>query len=538
MISFCVANFKKIFIVVGVVLLLVLRFSFILRSPLYLDEGIYISWADLIHQSKSFAYLSLQDGKTPLFFWIMSVFGPFINNFLLSGRLVSIFAGLVTVGCWMIIFSKYFNFKKAVIYLFLFLIAPYGFLIERMALSDSLLMSFFSLSLMFLILSKKIFDGNDKKNKFKFVLFMVFSGIFMGCSYATKTTTRLFFITYLIIAGFWILGYLKNKKIKNIILMIFGLMVFVFLYREVISCFRVGGHVFWSSIAEKEKLMIYSPQEIIKRLTNNPLSVFNYSNLVFQYWGAYLSGLMIFVVIGTYKLISLKENRKFLWLLFYWVFVTAAVCLSGKVMASRYIYITYPIMLAIAVFGVDFLLSLKNQKIKIVVYLLMVLVLGQSCLFVFKPERAFYSEDDQSYFVSSGLTALGLSDVIKYFDNKDKSKVLIGVCGTWGIPEGSSIILKEAGLKSEIINVNNILSSKPLERGKCDKWWIKNGNTCWRLDFGIGDESGTVRYLFVAGDDKAVEKLLNVGAKKIYQFDRYKGMTKNYFLEVPNLLNN
>lgn len=528
--------FKKTSIVVLILLLIVLRFSFILKSPLYLDEGIYISWADLIHQSKDFAYFSLQDGKTPLFFWMISVFGPLINNYLLAGRLISIFAGLVTAGCWMIIFFNYFNLRKSITYLFIFLIAPYGFLVERMALSDSLLMAFASLSLMFLMLFKKILDKKSKRKTIKLIVCIILSGIFLGFAYATKTTAKLFFVTYLIIAFFWIINYFKNKKIKSIILMIFGLIIFIFFYNEIIGYFRVGGHILWNSIAEKEKLMIYSPREIIKRLINSPLSIFNYSNLVFQYLGVYLSGLIIFVLIGIWKLISLKENRKFLWLLFYWVFVTMAVCLSGKVMASRYIYITYPIILAIAVFGVDFLLSFKNKKIKIFVYLLMILVLGQSCLLVFNPEKALYANDDQDYFVSSNLTALGLPEVIKYFENKDKSKVLIGTSGTWGVPEGSSILLRETGLKSEIININKIVSSKPTKNNKCDKEWVKKDNLCWHLDFRTKNEDGVVKYLYVAGDDKLVEKILELGAKKIFQFDRYKGTTKNYLLEMPNLL--
>jgi len=510
-------SFKKISLIVLVILLLILRFSFILKSPLYLDEGIYISWADLTHQSKDFAYSSLQDGKTPLFFWFISVIGPKINNFLLAGRLISIVAGLITAVSWMIILLKNFDFKKAVIFLFLFLIAPYGFLVERMALSDSLLMSFFSLSLMFLILSKKILDEKKKKWFIKFVFYMIFSGIFLGFAYATKTTARLFLVTYLLISFFWLICYLKNKKIRNFIVLFLGSIILVLFYKEIISYFRVGGHILWGSIAEKEKLMIYSPQEIIKRLTSNPLSVFNYSNLVFQYWGAYLSGLMIFVLIGTYKLISLKENRKFLWLLFCWIFMTAAICLSGKVMASRYIYSTYPIILAIAVFGVDYLLSFKNKKINIFVYLLMILVLRQSSLFVFNPEKALYAKDDQNYFVSGNLTTLGLDRVIEYFENKDKSKVLIGVSGTWGVPEGSFILLREAGLKSEIININRIISSN-------------------KLDFGISDKNEAARYLYMVGDDKLVEKLLELGVKKIYEFDRYRGTTKNYFLEIPNLL--
>lgn len=529
---------KKIFIITSIILLLVLRFSYILKSPLYLDEGIYISWADLIHQSKDFAYFSLQDGKTPLFFWIISVFGPLINNYLLAGRLISVFAGLVTAGSWMIIFFKYFNLKKSIIYLFLFLIAPYGFLVERMALSDSLLMAFASLSLMFLMLFKKSLDEKSKGEIIKLIVYIIFSGIFLGFAYATKTTAKLFFVTYLIVGFFWICGYLKNKKIKNIILMSFGLIIFIFFYKEIIGYFRVGGHILWSSIAEKEKLMVYSPREIINRLINNPLSIFNYSNLVFQYLEIYLSGLMIFVVIGVFKLITVKENHKFLWLLFCWIFVTVAICLSGKVMASRYIYVTYPIILAIAVFGIDFLLSLKKRKISFLVYLLMILVLGQSCLLVFNPEKALYAKDDQNFFVSANLTALGVPEIIKYFENKDRSKVIIGISGTWGVPEGSLILLREAGIKSEIVNLNNIISNKVLENAKCDKGWIKKNNMCWKLDYGREDRDGTIRYLYVIGDDIMVSNLVETGVKKIFQFDRYKGTTKNYLLEMPNLLTN
>jgi len=532
-----VISIKKIFIAVLIICLLVLRFSFILKSPLYLDEGIYISWADLTHQSKDFAYSSLQDGKTPLYFWMISVLGPALNNFLFSGRLISIFAGLVTAICWMIIFYKYFNFKKSIIYLFLFLIAPYGFLVERMALSDSLLVAFCSLSLMFLMLSRNILENKYRRWKIKFILFIMLSGISLGFAYATKTTARLFFITYLIIISFWLLSYIRNKKYKNVILILFGLIIFMLFYNEVINCFRVGGHIFWNSIAEKERLMIYSPQEIIKRLLDNPLSAFNYLGLLLQYWGFYLSALMIFVLIGSVRLILLKENRKFLWLLFYWVFVTAAICLSGKVMASRYIYATYPVMIAIAVFGVDFLLSLENKIVKFFVYFLMILVLCQSCLLVFVPEKALYASDDQDYFVSSELTTLGLPEVIKYFDNKDKSKVLIGVSGTWGVPEGSLIILREAGLKSEIVNLSGIISSKELTKNSCDKGWIKKNDVCWKFNFGEEVKSGTSRYLYIVGDDKLVKNLLDVGATKIYQFDRYKGITKNYFLELPDLSN-
>lgn len=528
-------KYKK-YIFFGLVILpLIIRFLYILKTPLYLDEGIYINWADLFNQSKDFAYLSLLDGKTPLFYWLVSFTNPLFNNYLLSGRLISILAGLISIICWMIIFWIFFDFKKSIIFLFLSLISPFGYFVERLALTDSLLMSFANISLMFLLLSKKILDEKKSFKKIRFIVCMFFSGLFLGFAYATKTSARLFFVTYLLISLFWIINFFKNTKIKNIIFMFFGLVVLVFVYNEVINYFRVGGHIFWNSVSEKEKLMIFSPREIFLRLINNPLSAFNYFGLIIQYWVAYLSGLMIFVFIGIYKLISEKKNREFLWLLFYWICVTLAISLSGKVMASRYIYATYSVMLAIAVFGIDYLFSLKKIKINIFVYSLMLLILFQSLFFIFNPEKAIYSKDDQSYFVSSSLTALGLPKVIEYFNNKDKSNVVVGVCGTWGVPEGSSVLLKQSGIKSEIINVNSIITSKPTINNKCEKRWIYKNESCWKIDFGFDDKSDTVRYLFIAGDDIWVEKLIELGVEKIYEFERYKGITKNYFLKIPTI---
>ena len=60
----------------------------------------------------------------------------------------------------------------------------------------------------------------------------------------------------------------------------------------------------------------------------------------------------------------------------------------------------------------------------------------------------------------------------------------------------------------------------------------------WKLNFGSNDDVLIKRYLYVVGNDQLVEKLLNVGVKKIYKFDRYKGESKNYLLEVPNLSGN
>jgi hypothetical protein len=522
----------KTFFVFLIAALLILRFSFILKAPLYLDEGIYISWANLIHNSKDFAYTSLQDGKTPLYFWLLSFWGPQINNYLLAGRLISIFSGLVTAASWMIIFNK--NFKKSFIYLSIFLIAPYGFLVERMALSDSLLIALSSLSLMFIICAKNILENKNKINYYLFYLSMSLSGIALGFSYATKTTTRLFFITYLIIIFSWIFLYCLNKQYKKMITLLIGSIILILFYNEIITYFKVGGYIFWNSIAQKEQLMIYSPSEIITRLTNNPLSAFNYAALFFEYLQKYLSTLLILTTIGIIQIIRKKENQKFIWLIFYFVFVSFAICVSGKVMASRYIYAVYPTLLAISVFGIDYLISIKKKWSTLLLLSIYITTLFQSLPYVFNFEKASYAKDDQQYFVSGNLTALGLNHVMKYFKDKDTTDTLIGLSGSWGIPDGALVLLKEVGIKSQILEKNMILSEKSTENDKCPEKWLKKNNLCFKMEFAHNQEKN--KYLYIVANDEMVQKLIELGIKPIYEFNRFKGESKNYFLEVPTEL--
>ena len=66
----------------------IIRFFGLMLIPVYLDEAIYINWADMFRKSSNFAYLSMQDGKTPLYFWITGTMMKFLKDPLLSSRLV------------------------------------------------------------------------------------------------------------------------------------------------------------------------------------------------------------------------------------------------------------------------------------------------------------------------------------------------------------------------------------------------------------------------------------------------------------------
>src|SRR5690606_16845113 len=99
--------------------------------------------------------VSMQDGKTPLFIWLTTIINPLFNNFLFSGRLVSVAASLVSLICWLIIGYKILGKKALPFIIIIFLAAPFNVLISRLAFVDSLLIATGSLSILFLYFSKE-----------------------------------------------------------------------------------------------------------------------------------------------------------------------------------------------------------------------------------------------------------------------------------------------------------------------------------------------------------------------------------------------
>ena len=88
----------------------ILALGFTLRAykllsmfPILVDESIYLRWAEIIdHQGQWF--ISLLDGKQPLTYWILAVLRKISDvDPLLQGRLLSVFAGLLsTIGVFAI----------------------------------------------------------------------------------------------------------------------------------------------------------------------------------------------------------------------------------------------------------------------------------------------------------------------------------------------------------------------------------------------------------------------------------------------------
>lgn len=202
------SNFSKK-LVLFVCVLLVLYFSSRLINltalPVFADEAIYIRWAQLIMDNwRQYLFFSLNDGKTPLFIWLMLPFQYVIANPLIAGRMVSVLVGLAQVWVMLRLAKAWrFSVRAQMLVALLVVILPIWQFHQRIALMDGLMTLLLSYSL--LCLTESLMPRISTKIKW---VKLFFATLFYGLALWTKLPAVLF-------APVLALAALTNQPIKK-----------------------------------------------------------------------------------------------------------------------------------------------------------------------------------------------------------------------------------------------------------------------------------------------------------------------------------
>lgn len=107
--------------------------------PIFTDEAIYIRWSQIGGNDANWRFISLTDGKQPLFTWIMMVMLRFFTDPLIAGRMVSVVSGFFSLLGLAFLSYEIFKSKK-IMYtaMFLYIITPFNLMYDRLAVYDSL----------------------------------------------------------------------------------------------------------------------------------------------------------------------------------------------------------------------------------------------------------------------------------------------------------------------------------------------------------------------------------------------------------------
>ena len=161
--------------------------------PVFADESIYIRWAQLfLDDWKQYLFFPLNDGKTPLFVWMLAAAQRLNSDQLVAGRFVSVVGGFFQVLLiWQIL--KQFKARPATQLFGMIMVAvlPFWFMYHRLAVMDGWLTVWLSLS--FLASIKAVANTGTRR-----WLWVTISGLSFGAALWTKLPALFYLPVFLL----------------------------------------------------------------------------------------------------------------------------------------------------------------------------------------------------------------------------------------------------------------------------------------------------------------------------------------------------
>ncbi len=406
--------------VIGITVLYVIsRLTNLTALPIFTDEAIYLRWSQIGGNDASWRFISLTDGKQPLFTWFVMVAMRFIKDPLLAGRLVSTVAGFCSIWGLYFLGSELFKNKRiGVISAFLYLISPFTLMYDRMALYDAWVATFFIWNCYISVLLVR-------QVRLDIALIL---GISIGVGMLNKTSAN--FSLYLLPASLMLFNF-KEKKIWKKLAKWVGLVLIVTVLSQAIySILRLSPYFY--IIAQKDTTFIYTYSEWI----THP----------FRFWQGNLHGefdwminyltIPIFIASLAPMLVFWKKPLEKLLLVGWWFAPFFALALFGKVLYPRYVLFMSMPMLVLAAVTFDFILERIKPKIS------SVLLIGLLCLAAIKLsvwiitdiKHAPIPKSDIGQYINDWPSGWGTHEIITYLENEAKDKpIAVYTEGTFGL---------------------------------------------------------------------------------------------------------
>jgi 4-amino-4-deoxy-L-arabinose transferase-like glycosyltransferase len=417
---------------VGLMVSLIVGVYFVVRipnltlQPIFADEAIYIRWAQVMKSEPTLRFVSLTDGKTPLYMWLLIPFFKIFSDPLLAGRLLSVFAGFVTLIGVLALSWVFFSRRTAIVAAFLIAVIPYVIFFDRMALVDSML-AMFGVWSVFLALLVVRFQRLD---------LAMFLGFCLGAGMLTKTPGYFnVLVSPLALFAFpWRKQTNGKKRIVMLVLSAVSILIAMFVY----NLLRIGPG--FSSLSNRNIDYIHP----ISRLWEIPFDpLISHFRDMAEWFPVWLGWPVIgLICVGIFAIIRTKNMFGFVvlgWALIPLI-VEAALL---KTFTTRYILSAIPLLLIIAALGFDFIYA--KLKYRLLGGLIILVILLQSGWFVYfthtAPQKAPTPVESHRGYFEDWTAGYGLREIAKIVDEKSKTqKIVIGTGGTFGtLPDGLRI---------------------------------------------------------------------------------------------------
>ncbi len=388
--------------------------------PIFTDEAIYTHWSQIALNDPANRFISLEDGKQPLFIWLSAIFHKLINDPLVASRAVSFFTGLgSTIGIFLL-GRELFNKNVGILSSFLYIIVPFTLLYDRLALFDSLLTMLGIYSVLF---TAKLIKKPALDTAF-------LTGFAIGGAMITKSSGN--FFLYLIPFSLLLFDF-KNKNSKSNFIKWVLLAFLVFIFTTLIFNSLRLSPLFYV-IGRKNLEFIRQFSEVIK----DPF-LFSYSNLkALTGWIALYSTWPLFAIF-LFGAVSgiIKKNRAILFLSVYFFAPFIAEVVFNKVLYPRFALFYFPFLLLIIAYTTINLAERFRMNTRHFVaagIILLILPVFTSIKLLTKPQSAPIPEADSNQLFNDWPSGYGVEEIKEVIRSESASKkVYVGTQGTFGL---------------------------------------------------------------------------------------------------------
>ena len=431
--GFIKKNSTLLFVLGIILFFFVTRFYNILGLPIFTDEAIYVRWSQIASNDAAWRFISLTDGKQPMFVWIAMLLMKVIHDPLLAGRMVSVFAGFASmVGIFFLTNEIFKNSPSAslrarkigLLAAFIYVLYPFALVYDRMALYDSLVAMFIIWSLYFEILLAK---------HVRLDLALIL-GMIIGAGMLTKTNANFALILLpfsLLLFNFEdiksLSALLRTKRFWRWVLLA---LVVAFIANIMYGILRLSP--FFHVIGDKNLVFIYSFKEWIQQ----PFSFFWNNLRAMLNWLTIYSTLPFLLLVIAAFLVKKKDFKEKLLLLIWFIVPFLALGFFGKTLYPRFIlFMTMP-LLVLGVYGFYQLQSFSKKiwlkMLVFVVFFMMFVINGFYIITDFT--KASVPESDRDQFYAGWPSGVGVKETVDFLQEKAKNeKIYVGTEGTFGL---------------------------------------------------------------------------------------------------------
>ncbi|MBU3979450.1 glycosyltransferase family 39 protein [Patescibacteria group bacterium] len=494
--GFIKRNFTIITAVLFTALYFFTRLYNILGLPIFTDEAIYIRWSQIALQDASWRFISLTDGKQPMYVWITMALLRFIQDPLLAGRLVSVLSGFVTLlGLFFLTKEVFKNKNIALLSGFLYILFPFALVYDRIALYDSLVAAFIVWSLYFEILLVK---------RLRLDLALIL-GMIVGAGMLTKTIAN--FSLILLPFSLLIFNFKEKYRNKKLIQWVIYILVSAGIANLIYAILRLSP--FFYIINQKNYVFIYSPTEWLQ----HPFTYFFNNLAAFLNWlNGYTAAPFLILFLAAF-LISTKYLKEKILLLIWFLIPLVSTALFGKLLYPRFmLFMTIP-LIPLAAYSLYFLIEkVRASGLKILIFFVFIFMFLIKDFYIIKDfKNAPIPQSDKGQFITGWPSGVGVAESVKILQEEAKDKkIFVGTQGTFGLMPYALEIYLDKNPNIKIVGFWPVGGTPPEE--------IITAGKKMPTYFIFYQECIDCKYIGVAPDSWPVKKIFQIEKEEKGQF--------------------